>query len=124
MPSAETLQRYREMVERNLHDEAAQQFYAEGAVARENQGPPRSGRATQVAREQEVLARAAHVKSTCIEPVFVAGDRVVFRWVFEFRWKDGSVTRMEELAYQTWKGEQIVEEQFFYDPAQRTPKWE
>jgi hypothetical protein len=28
---------------------------------------------------------------------------------------------MEELAYQRWEGERIVEEQFFYDPAQRVP---
>ena len=37
----------------------------------------------------------------------------------EFEWTDGSVTRMEELAYQRWEGECIAEEQFFYDPAQR-----
>lgn len=29
---------------------------------------------------------------------------------------------MEELAYQRWEGEQIVEEQFFYDPAQMVAK--
>jgi hypothetical protein len=26
--------------------------------------------------------------------------------------------RFEELAYQRWEGEQIVQEQFFYDPVQ------
>jgi hypothetical protein len=54
--------------------------------------------------------------------VFVSGDRVVIRWVFEFQWLDGTVTRMEELAYQRWEDERIVEEQFFYDPAQVAPK--
>jgi hypothetical protein len=29
---------------------------------------------------------------------------------------------MEELAYQRWEGERIAEEQFFYDPVQRTPR--
>jgi hypothetical protein len=29
---------------------------------------------------------------------------------------------MEELAYQLWEEERIVEETFFYDPAQLTPK--
>lgn len=51
-------------------------------------------------------------------PGIASGDRVVIRWVFEFDWLDGSSTRMEELAYQRWEGERIVEEQFFYDPAQ------
>ena len=50
------------------------------------------------------------------------GDRVVVRWIFEFEWLDGTFTRMEELAYQRWAGERIVEEQFFYDPAQRIPR--
>jgi len=45
----------------------------------------------------------------------------VIRWIFRFEWLDGSVTQMEELAYQRWEGERIAEETFFYDPAQRTP---
>ena len=34
-----------------------------------------------------------------------------------FAWRDGTTTRMEELAYQRWEGECIGEETFFYDPA-------
>lgn len=29
---------------------------------------------------------------------------------------------MEELAYQRWEGELIIDEQFFYDPAQLQPR--
>jgi hypothetical protein len=58
------------------------------------------------------------VKSTCVRPVFVNGDHVVIRWIFEFTWKDGSVGRIEELAYQRWAGERVQQEQFFYDPSQ------
>jgi len=50
--------------------------------------------------------------------VFVNGDHVVIRWIFEFAWKDGSVGRIEELAYQRWHGERVAQEQFFYDPKQ------
>ena len=60
--------------------------------------------------------------STCVRPVFVNGDRVVIRWIFRFEWLDGSVTRMEELAYQRWEGDRIAEETFFYDPAQLVAK--
>ena len=64
-----------------------------------------------------------HVKADALlAPVFVHGDRVVIRWIFDFDWLDGSTTHMEELAYQRWEGEQIAEETFFYDPAQRAPK--
>jgi hypothetical protein len=53
-----------------------------------------------------------------------AGDLKVLsaRWVFRFESQDGTVTEMVELAYQRWQGEQIAQEQFFYDPAQRVPK--
>ena len=122
MPSTETLERFIAMVEQNLHAEACDQFYAEHSSMRENQAPPRIGREAHVANERKVLARAKSVQSTCIRPVFVHGERVVIRWMFHFEWLDGTTTHMEELAYQRWEGERIVEETFFYDPAQRVPK--
>jgi len=122
MPSPETLERFIARVESNAHAEAAEEFYTVDATMQENQSPPRVGRDAHVANEHKVMARAAAVASTCVRPVFVAGDRVVIRWVFTFTWQDGSVTHMEELAYQRWDGELIAEETFFYDPAQRTPR--
>jgi hypothetical protein len=121
MPSAKTLDLFIARVEQNAHDEAIEEFYTQNASMRENMAAPRVGRDLLVEHEKRVLARARSVKSTCVRPVFVNGDRVVIRWVFEFEWKDGSGTRMEELAYQRWEGDRIAEEQFFYDPAQRQP---
>ena len=88
----------------------------------ENQAAPRVGRENHAANERRVLAKAKTLISKCVRPVFVNGDRVVIRWIFHFGWLDGTVTHMEELAYQRWEGERIVEETFFYDPAQLTPK--
>jgi hypothetical protein len=122
MPTAETLERFIARVEQNAHVEAVEEFYAERSSMRENLGEPRVGRELHAANERNVLARARSVRSECVRPVFVNGDRVVIRWIFEFEWLDGTFTRMEELAYQRWDGERIAEEQFFYDPAQRMPK--
>ena len=121
MPTSETMERFIARVEQGAHAEAIEEFYLENGAIRENQAPPRRGRANLVARERQVLARARTVQTTCIRPVFVSGSNAVVRWIFRFEWLDGSVTQMEELAYQRWQGERIVEEQFFYDPAQRTP---
>jgi hypothetical protein len=88
----------------------------------ENQAAPRVGRDAHVANERRVLARARSVRSECVRPVFVSGDYVVIRWRFRFEWLDGTVTELEELAYQRWAGESIAEETFFYDPAQRVPR--
>ncbi len=122
MPTAETLERFIARVEENAHVEAIEEFYTEDASMQENQSPPRVGRDLLMARERAVLAKARSVKSTCVRPVFVNGDNVVVRWVFDFEWPDGTKTHMEELAYQRWEGERIAEETFFYDPAQRAPK--
>jgi hypothetical protein len=118
MPSPDTLARFVARVEENAHAEALEEFYAADASMRENFGAPRVGRDLLVAREREVLASAASVRSQCVRPVLVSGDIVVIRWIFEFAWRDGGSMRLEELAWQRWQDERIVEEQFFYDPAQ------
>lgn len=122
MPTTETLERFIALVERNGHVEAVEEFYTVDATMQENQAAPRVGREAHAANERRVLAKAKTLISKCVRPVFVSGDRVVIRWIFRFGWLDGTVTHMEELAYQRWEGERIAEETFFYDPAQLIPK--
>jgi len=122
MPTNDALERFVSRVEQNAHAEAIEEFYTANASMRENQAPPRVGRDALVANERNVLARAKSVTSRCVRPVFVNGERAVIRWKFRFEWLDGTVTEMDELAYQRWEGERIAEEAFFYDPAQMRPK--
>lgn len=122
MPTLETLDRFIARVEENAHAEAIEEFYAANASMRENQEAPRVGRDTLVAHERRVLARAKSIESKCIRPVIVNGNSVVIRWTFRFEWLDGTSTFMEEVAYQHWEEERIIEETFYYDPAQRVPK--
>lgn len=122
MPTPETLARFVARVESNAHADAIEEFYVENASMQENQTTPRVGRAGLVERERGVLARAKSVTSTRIGPALVSGDFVAIRWIFRFVWGDGSITEMEEVAWQRWEGERIAEETFFYDPAQRTPR--
>ena len=122
MPTPQTLERFIAMVESNDHVRACEQFYTEGSTMQENLGAPRAGRDAHVENERQVMARAQSVTSTCVRPVLANGDHVVIRWIFHFVWRDGSVTHMEELAWQRWEGERIAEETFFYDPAQRVPR--
>jgi len=118
MPTLEVLERFIARVESNDHAEAIEEFYAPDATMQENEQPPRGGRDALAANERKVLARMSSVKSTCVRPVFVHGDHVVIRWVFEFEAKDGTRMRLDELAYQRWDEDRIVEEKFFYDPKQ------
>ena len=121
MPTTETLERFIARVEQNAHVEAVEEFYTVDSTMRENLSPARVGRDAHAENERRVMGRVKFLTSTCVRPVFVNGDKVVIRWIFRFEWTDGTVTRMEELAYQRWEGERIAEEQFFYDPAQRVP---
>lgn len=122
MPSSETLERFVARVEQGAHAEAIAEFYTADSRMRENVGIPRVGRDALIAHERAVLDRARSVESVCVRPILVHGPIVVIRWIFRFAWADGTVTEMEELAYQRWEGERIADEQFFYDPAQLKPR--
>jgi hypothetical protein len=69
-------------------------------------------------REAAVLVAVAGVKTTRLGPLLVNGDHSAICWRFEFTGKDGNVRSMEEVAWQTWRGEELAEERFFYDPQQ------
>jgi hypothetical protein len=122
MPSTETLERFIAHVERGDHAQACAEFYTENSTMQENRAPARVGREAHVANEHRISARAARIESRCIRPCFVAGDKVVIRWQFRFEWRDGTVSELEELAWQRWEGERIAQETFFYDPSQMAPR--
>jgi SnoaL-like domain len=122
MPLLVTLEKFIARVEHNKHVEAIDEFYTDNASMQENNEPPRVGKAVLMAHEAAALGRVASVESTCVRPVFQHDDHVVIRWIFKFTGNDGSVRCIEELAYQRWEGEHIVQEQFFYDPKQFVAK--
>jgi ketosteroid isomerase-like protein len=118
MPTRERAEQLIALVEQGKFVEALQEFYAEDASMQENNAPPRVGLANLVAYERGVLAAFKEVRTRPVEGLLVDGDRVVINWVFEFVRPDGRTLRMDELAYQLWRGDKIVQERFYYDPAQ------
>ena len=121
MPTNERVRQLISMVEAGRFVEAIQEFYAPQASMQENEQPPRQGLETLVAGERRVLASFKSVRTLPVETFFVDGDRSVIRWVFEFVGHDGRSFRQDELAYQRWSGDKIVEERFYYDPSQTRP---
>lgn len=118
MPSLETVESFVGLVEAGRTVEAMQRYYAEGASMQENAALPRVGKPALIQHEEDALASIAELRARCIRPIFIAGDFVVLRWVFEIRDKSGKMVRFEELTHQRWEGELMAAEQFFYDPAQ------
>ena len=118
MPTLATLQAFADTVESNDHVGAIRKFYAPDAKTQENDGEWRVGRDDLAAREAAILASVSGVKTTRLGPLLLNGNHSAICWRFEFTGKDGKVRSMEEVAWQTWRGEHLVEERFFYDPQQ------
>jgi ketosteroid isomerase-like protein len=120
MPSRAVVEDFVATIERGEFLEALSKFYAEDMTAQENTQPPRVGRAAQFANETAALK---HMRFDSIKAVsvLVDGDRVAINYVFEMTTVNGDRLRMDEVAYQVWRGAEIVSERYFYDPAQRLP---
>jgi ketosteroid isomerase-like protein len=118
MTSRERVNAFVAAVRQGRYVDAIADFYAPDATMRENLGAPRGGRDVLIAHEKAVLGSVKRIVTTKADPVVVDGDRVVIGWAFEMTGKDGVVRSMTELALQTWRGDEIAEAQFFYDPAQ------
>ena len=70
------------------------------------------------AKERGVMASFRKIEASRVGPVLIEGDTVTARWKFTFTGADGSSRTLEEIAWQTWRGDKLVEERFFYDPRQ------
>jgi hypothetical protein len=118
MPSRAAVDAFTAHVLSNDHVGAIRDWYLEDAWMQENQGEPRRGRETLMAHEAAALARVEKVETELLEPPLIDGDRVIVRWRFTFYPPGGAPLRMEEVAWQTWRGGKIATETFFYDPKQ------
>ena len=118
MPSADTLARFIARVEQGAQVETIEAFYDPQASMQENMAAPRVGREALMAHEARAISQVKWSRARCVGPVFVNGDHVVIRWHFKIEGLDGTDSEFEELAYQQWRGERILVEQFFYDPGQ------
>lgn len=118
MPNRETVDAFVAQVVSGDHVGAIRDWYHDDAWMQENQTPPRVGRETLMAGEAKTLARMQHVVTELLAPPLIDGDRVVIRWRFTFTPKEGPQMAIEEVAWQTWRGDKIATETFFYDPKQ------
>ena len=118
MPARETVEAFVAMVVAGRYVDAIEQFYAEDASMQENGDAPRNGREVLMEGERRVMARTKSIAGEQIGEALIAGDQVAIRWRFVFTQENGSSQTLEEIAWQTWRGEKVAEERFFYDPAQ------
>jgi len=118
MPSRATVDAFVAIVESGDFVGAIERFYTSDASMQENHDTPRVGREVLVADERQIMAAFRSIVAKKIGPAAIDGDRVGICWSFAFTPLEGPIRTLEEIAWQRWQGEQIVEEKFFYDPKQ------
>jgi hypothetical protein len=118
MPSRQIVEAFAARLEAGDFVGAIEHFYASDAATYENNAEPVVGRDKLAAKERGVLAAFKEVKAERIGPSLIEGDNVATRWKFSFTNAQGTIRTLEEIAWQTWRGEELVEERFFYDPKQ------
>lgn len=116
----QTIEAFVALVEAGDYVGAIEQFYAPEASTRENTADPVVGREVLMAKERGVMAAYRNIEACRIGPSLIDGDTVAARWKFTFTGNDGSVRTLEEIAWQIWRDEKLIEERFFYDPRQMT----
>lgn len=119
MPTRERVRAFVAMVEAGAYVEAIREFYTEDATMQENLGTTRTGRSALAAHEEAVLKGVKSITTRPGSTFAIDGDRVIVRWVFDIEDAQGRRYVLDELAYQTWRGERIASERFYYDPGQR-----
>jgi len=121
MPAADVVDRFVATVVGGDFVGAIERFYGEDASMRENLAAPRLGRDLLVRHEQQVMSAFKSLTASLIGAPLVRGDQVAIQWRFEFTPHQGAPTTLQEIAWQRWDGDRIVEETFFYDPGQMAP---
>src|ERR1700761_9837047 len=120
MPSKATVEAFIADVVSGDHVGAIRDWYHDDAWMQENQAPPRQGgREALMKHEGVMMDRTQTVTSELLGGPAIDGDQVAIRWRFTFLFKDGGKLQQEEIAWQTWCGDKIATETFFYAPAQR-----
>lgn len=97
--------------------EALNEFYHLDVVMQENCQPPRVGLAVSLERQRAAQAMTAKIHEVKAAIVLHDGDNAAIEWHAEWSMVGGSRFRIEEIALQRWRGDRIIHERFFYDPA-------
>ena len=117
MPSRERIQSLIQAVEQGHILDALQKFYADDVTMQDNQNPPTVGKAANLTREAAFGGTIAHVHENRAASFLVDGDQAAIHWLFDFTDKEGKRFRFDQIALQTWRGDHIVSERFYYDTA-------
>lgn len=121
MTRREQVEHLTELVRTGRANEAYHTYYAPDVIMQENNEPARTSVQASIDRQNNATAGVT-VNEFAPRRIAVEGDTVAIEWVLDISIPDGSHLHVEEVAFQTWKDDKIVQERFYYDPSQFIPK--
>jgi hypothetical protein len=117
MPTRERVQQLIQCVESGRTEDALRDFYTDDIKMSENRSPPMQGKAANLKREQEFFAQVKQVNEYRAVSFLAGSDRSAIHWILDITNQDGQRLRLDEIAWQVWRGDKICEERFVYDPS-------
>lgn len=115
MPQRPQIDELIQLVIEDKSVEALKKFYHDDVVMQEANYPPRVGIAAAIAHATEASDKTDKIFEVKAASVLIDGDRAVIEWHAEWTTMSGKRIRVEEVALQTWRGDRIIHERFFYD---------
>lgn len=115
MPTLDRVEAFIARVEAGDFLGAMEDFYHPDATAQENGRPPRVGLPALLANERATLSRYPRTRVKEVQRFAIHGDTVFINWIFEMADQE-KVRVLDEVAVQTWRGDRVAAERFYYDP--------
>ena len=117
MPTMERVRELVRYVESGRTEEALMEFYTSDVVMAENLLEPTIGREANVARERAFALGVSSVNEYRAVSFLIGDEQSAINWSIDLSLKDGRRLRLNEIAWQDWRGDRICKERFVYDTA-------
>src|ERR1041385_3350705 len=93
---------------------AFEKFYAEDVVMQENDLPPFTGKDVNRKREQEFVDSVKEFHGAKLLGEAINGDTSYSEWEYDVTFKNGTRTKLQQVASRRWKNGKGSHERFYY----------
>lgn len=95
--------------------EAYEEFYHEEVVMQENDQPKVNGKTANRKREEDFFGAITEFRSAKVLNVAIGeNNTTMVEWHMDYTHKDWGIKNYTQVAVQTWKDGQIINEKFYY----------
>jgi ketosteroid isomerase-like protein len=93
---------------------AFETYYADDVVMQENDLPPFTGKAVNRKREEDFVNSVQEFHEARLLGEAVNGDTSYSEWEYDLTFKNGTRTKLQQVASRRWKNGQVSHERFYY----------